>query len=88
MEEVMVEPILTLQPWEDPTLQHVGGALKETVTHGEPMQEQAPRKSCGLWRGAHTGAGFLAGTAALGKRSPCPYLNPGAFPSLFLPLCC
>jgi len=30
------------------------------------MLEQAPGRSCGLWRGAHNGAGFLAGPVACG----------------------
>ena len=30
------------------------------------MPEQAAGRSCGLWRGAHAGAGFLAGTVAHG----------------------
>jgi len=53
-----------LQPMEDPT--RAGrDALKGTAAHGEPMLEQSPG-SCGPWRGAHTGSGFLARTVACG----------------------
>ena len=41
-----------------------GYILKEAATCGEPMQEQTPGRNCGLWRGAHAGAGFLAESVA------------------------
>lgn len=50
----------SLQSVEDPELQHVDVSPAD---HGEPMQEQAPCRNCSPWRGALTGAGFLAVTA-------------------------
>ncbi|KAK4832351.1 hypothetical protein QYF61_021880 [Mycteria americana] len=41
-------------------------ALKEAVACGDLTQEQAPDRGCGSWKGAHVGAGFLAGTVAHG----------------------
>jgi len=37
---------------------------KEAMTPGDPALEQAPGRRCTLWRGAHTGAGFLAEAVA------------------------
>lgn len=45
-----------------------GCALKDAADQGEPW------RSWSLWRGDHTGAGFLTGTAAHGKD---PTLEPG-----------
>lgn len=46
--------------------QQGGHALKEAAACGDPMQEQAPGKSCGLWREAQARAGFLAGPVTHG----------------------
>ncbi|KAK4824529.1 hypothetical protein QYF61_016109 [Mycteria americana] len=48
---------------------HVGAsgcALKEAAAHGDPIQEQAPGRSCGPRRRVHAGACFLAGPVACG----------------------
>lgn len=47
----------------DSMMQHVD-ALKEATAGGQPTLEQAPSRSCSLWKGAHAGAGFLAGSVA------------------------
>ena len=47
---------------------HAGadGCPKETVTPGKPTLEQAPGRTCGpMERGAHAGAGLLAGLVTL-----------------------
>ncbi|GAB0204246.1 zinc finger and BTB domain-containing protein 5 [Grus japonensis] len=44
-----------------------GCVLMEAAACGEPVQEQAPGRSCNLWRGVHTGAHLLAGTEACGE---------------------
>ncbi|GAB0184744.1 hypothetical protein GRJ2_000939700 [Grus japonensis] len=50
-----------LQPVEDPTLEQVD-AQRRLWPHGKPTLEQAPDRTCGLVeRGAHAGAGLLAG---------------------------
>ena len=41
-----------------------GDALKQDASHGEPMLELAPGRSCSPWRKAHAEASFLAETAA------------------------
>jgi len=41
-----------------------GYALKEATACAEPTQEQAPGRSCSLWRGVHTVADILIGTVA------------------------
>jgi len=54
-----------LQPWEDPTLEQVD-ALKQAVTLGKSMLEQAPARTCEpMERGAYTGADLLAGLVTL-----------------------
>lgn len=35
-----------------------GHALREAAVYAKPTQKQAPGRSCGLWTGAHAGAGF------------------------------
>lgn len=42
-----------------------GEALKEATAHEDPMLEQASVRNCSLQRGAHAGAGFLAGAVGL-----------------------
>lgn len=42
-----------------------GYALKDGASSGELMKEQAPGRSCSLWKGAPKGAGFLAGAVGL-----------------------
>jgi len=39
---------------EGPHAAAAGSALKEAAAHGKPMPEQAPGRSYGWWRGAHT----------------------------------
>jgi len=39
--------------------------LNEASAHRDPMLEQGPERSCGLWRGGHTGAGFLEASVTL-----------------------
>ncbi|PKU45778.1 vps10 domain-containing receptor 2 [Limosa lapponica baueri] len=41
-------------------------APKKAAAHGHLMPEQAPGRTCSLWRGAQAGAGSLAGPAAYG----------------------
>lgn len=43
----------------------VGYALEEGAAHGKLMLEMAPGRNFSLWRGAHAGAGFLAGLVFL-----------------------
>jgi len=52
----------------DPHAELGGHAPKKDAACGEPTQEQAPRRSCSLWRGVHIGAGFLAGP--MGREGP------------------
>lgn len=47
----MVEPISTLQPWEDPRPQQVEGGREGTAAHGEPRQEEADGRNCSRWKG-------------------------------------
>lgn len=64
MGKLMVEQSIHLQHVEDSTV--AGGCgQKEAAACEEPIQEQVVGKNYSLWRGAHTGAGFLAATAAL-----------------------
>ena len=75
----MVTQVVPLQPMEDhagadihtaarggPHAGAGGYALKEAAACGEPMQKQAPgRTRDPMERGAHTGAGLLAGPVTL-----------------------
>jgi len=69
VEKIMAKQFVSLQHKEDhvradthpaahggPHDRAGGHALTEAAAHGEPMQEQAPVRSCGLQRGANTGA--------------------------------
>jgi len=79
MEKRLVEQVVPLQPTEDhagadihtaahggPHSTAKGNALMEAAAHGKPTQEQAPGRSCGLWREVHTGAGLLTGPVPCG----------------------
>ncbi|GAB0208359.1 AN1-type zinc finger protein 5-like [Grus japonensis] len=51
-----------LQPVEDPTLEQVDAPKGGCDPHGKLALEQAPGRTCGpMERGAHAGAGLLAG---------------------------
>ncbi|KAK4811345.1 hypothetical protein QYF61_027574 [Mycteria americana] len=76
--KTMVRQVVPLPPMEDhrgadihsaahggPHAEASGYALKEAAAHEEPRQEQTPGRTCGPWRGAHAGAGFLAGPVTL-----------------------
>ena len=60
----------TCSPWRTPH-QSRWRHLKEAVAHGKPMPEQVPGTTCGsVERGAHAGAGLLAGLVTLWG-TPC-----------------
>ena len=62
--KTMVKQAVPLQPME--VHGGAGGhALKEAAACGEPALEQAPGRTCGPWRGAHSGVGLLAGAVTL-----------------------
>lgn len=45
-----------------------GGCVQSRLwPHGEPVLEQAPGRSCSLWRGTNTGAGFLTEAVTCGQ---------------------
>ncbi|GAB0181367.1 epimerase family protein SDR39U1 [Grus japonensis] len=61
MEKTMVRQAVPLQPKEV----HGGADIHLQPTE-DPTSEQAPGRTCGPWRGAHAGAGLLAGKVAHG----------------------
>ncbi|KAK4827851.1 hypothetical protein QYF61_022001 [Mycteria americana] len=62
--EVHSRADIHLQPVEDPTLQQVDMSQGKLQPMEDPMQKQAPGRSCSLWRRVHAGASFLAGPVA------------------------
>ncbi|GAB0187278.1 hypothetical protein GRJ2_001193100 [Grus japonensis] len=74
MEKAMVRQAVPLQPMEVNSGADIhggpraraGGCQKEAVTPWQPALEQAPGRTCDpMERGAHTGAGLLAGLVTL-----------------------
>jgi len=73
----MSEQAPTLQPVEDLMPEKMDIPQKNLHSMESPPKEQASSRSCSPWRGAHAGAGLLAGAVSLQSVFYCsPWKGP------------